>query len=50
MAKEAGEKSVGSISYGSKEDCDRVIARARNEQSLLRRNRILPKFCGSGPN
>jgi hypothetical protein len=29
MAKEAGEKSVGSINYGRKEDCDRVIAQAR---------------------
>lgn len=29
MAKEAGEKSVGAINYGSKEDCDRVIARVR---------------------
>ena len=27
MAKEAGEKSVGAINYGSKADCDRVIAR-----------------------
>ena len=29
MAKEAGEKSVGAINYGSKADCDRVIARVR---------------------
>ena len=28
MAKESGEKSVGAINYGSKKDCDRVIARA----------------------
>ncbi len=28
MAREAGEKSVGAINYGSKKDCDRVIARA----------------------
>ena len=27
MAKESGEKSVGAINYGSKKDCDRVIAR-----------------------
>jgi hypothetical protein len=29
LAKEAGEKSVGAINYGSKADCDRVIARVR---------------------
>jgi len=29
MAKEAGEKSVGAINYGSKTDCDRVIALVR---------------------
>lgn len=29
MAKEAGEKSVGAINYGSKKDCDRVITRVR---------------------
>jgi len=29
MAKEAGEKSVGAINYGSKADCDRVIERVR---------------------
>ena len=27
MAKESGEKSVGAINYGSKKDCDRLIAR-----------------------
>lgn len=27
MAKESGEKSVGAINYGSKKDCDTVIAR-----------------------
>jgi len=29
MAKESGEKSVGAINYGSKDDCDRVIAQVR---------------------
>ena len=27
MAREAGQKSVGAINYGSKDDCDRLIAR-----------------------
>ena len=29
MAKEAGEKSVGAINYGSKRDCDAIITRIR---------------------
>ena len=27
LAKEAGEKSVGAVSYGSKGDCDEILAR-----------------------
>ncbi len=35
MAKEAGEKSVGAINYGSKADCDRVIARGRKRMETF---------------
>lgn len=35
MAKESGDKSVGAVNYGGKDDCDQVIARIRQRTESL---------------
>lgn len=35
LAKESGDKSVGAINYGVKEDCDRIIVRIRKRAESL---------------
>ena len=35
MAKESGEKSVGAINYGSKKDCDKLVARVHKRAKLF---------------
>ena len=39
LAKEAGEKSVGAVSYGSKGDCDEILARLAPARAMRRTTR-----------
>jgi hypothetical protein len=39
LAKEAGDKSVGAINYGGKEECDRIVASVRKQLDGLERSR-----------
>ena len=39
MAKEAGDKSVGAINYGGREECDRIVRMVNEQLSRLERSR-----------
>ena len=41
LAKEAGDKSVGAINYGGKDECDRIVALVRKHVDRLERSRDL---------